>query len=130
MVGGVSTCLTGPVNAIITASGEKRRHYTAGIMVGVLALGFGLLSPVFTRLMLAAPKTFIAALAGLAMLRVLQTAFNVSFRGRFTLGALVTFLVTVADVPMLSVGAPFWGLLFGIAVSWLLERADFDAQAG
>ena len=64
------------------------------------------------------------------MLRVLQTAFNVSFRGKFTLGALVTFLVTVADVSILSVGAAFWGLLFGIAVSWLLERADFDAPAG
>lgn len=129
MVGGVSTCLTGPVNAIITASGERHRHYTAGIMVGMLALAFGLLSPVFTRLMLAAPKTFIAALAGLAMLRVLQTAFNVAFSGRFSLGALVTFLVTVADVPILNVGAPFWGLLFGIAVSWLIERADFDAPA-
>jgi len=33
----------------------------------------------------------IAALAGLAMLRVLQTAFTVSFRDRFALGALVTF---------------------------------------
>jgi benzoate membrane transport protein len=130
MVGAVSTCLTGPVNAIITASGEKHRHYTAGIMVGVLALAFGLLSPVFTRLMLAAPKAFIAALAGLAMLRVLQTAFSVSFRGRFTLGALVTFLVTVADVPIFNIGAPFWGLVFGIVVSWLLERADFAATAG
>jgi len=129
MVGAVSTCLTGPVNAILTASGEKRRQYTAGIMVGVLALGFGLLSPVFTRLLLATPKAFIAALAGLAMLRVLQTAFTISFRGRFTLGALVTFLVTVADVAIFNIGAPFWGLVFGIAVSWLLERADFSASS-
>jgi len=129
MVGTVSTCLTGPVNAIITASGEKHRHYTSGIMVGVLALAFGLLSPVFTRLLLATPAAFIAALAGLAMLRVLQTAFSISFGGRFTLGALVTFLVTVADVAILNVGAPFWGLVFGVAVSWLLERADFAARA-
>jgi benzoate membrane transport protein len=129
MVGTVSTCLTGPVNAILTASGEKHRHYTAGIMVGVLALGFGLLSPVFTHLLLATPKAFIAGLAGLAMLRVLQTAFTVSFGGRFTLGALVTFLVTVADVPMFNVGAPFWGLVFGLAASWLLERSAFSAPA-
>jgi benzoate membrane transport protein len=129
MVGAVSTCLTGPVNAILTASGEKQRQYTAGIMVGVLALGFGLLSPVFTRLLLATPKAFIAALAGLAMLRVLQTAFTISFRGRFTLGALVTFLVTVADVAIFNIGAPFWGLVLGIAVSWLLERADFSASS-
>jgi benzoate membrane transport protein len=125
MVGTVSTCLTGPTNAIISASGERERHYTAGIFVGVLALAFGLLSPLFTRWMLATPPAFIAALAGLAMLRVLQTAFSVSFRGRFTLGALVTFLVTIADVAILRIGAPFWGLVAGFTVSWLLERNDF-----
>jgi benzoate membrane transport protein len=124
-VGAVPTCLTGPVNAIISSSGETHRHYTAGIFVGLLALGFGLYAPVFTHLMLATPKAFIAALAGLAMLRVLQTAFTVSFKERFALGALVTFLVTVADVPLLNIGAPFWGLVFGYAASRLLERRDF-----
>lgn len=126
-VGAVSTCLTGPVNAIISSSGDKSRHYTAGILVGILALGFGLASPVFVRLMLATPKAFIAALAGLAMLRVLQAAFTISFKDRFALGALVTFLVTVADVPILNIGAAFWGLVFGFATSWLLERGDFAA---
>ncbi len=130
LVGTVSTCLTGPVNALISASGERHRHYTAGIAVGIFALAFGLFAPVFTRLMLAAPPAFVATLAGLAMLRVLQTAFTVSFRERFTLGALVTFLVTVADVPIFNVGAPFWGLVIGYAVSRLLERNDFSAAAG
>jgi benzoate membrane transport protein len=128
-VGTVSTCLTGPVNAIISASGDRRRHYTAGILVGLLALGFGLASPVFVGLLLATPKAFIAALAGLAMLRVLQTAFTISFKDRFALGALVTFLVTVADVAIFNIGAPFWGLVFGFAASWLLERGDFRAAA-
>jgi len=128
-VGTVSTCLTGPVNAIISGSGEKHRHYSAGIFVGLLALAFGLFSPVFTHLMLATPKAFIAALAGLAMLRVLQTAFTVAFKDRFSLGALVTFLVTVADVAILNIGAPFWGLVIGYATSWLLERGDFSRPA-
>ncbi len=128
-VGAVPTCLTGPVNAIISSSGDKRRHYTAGIFVGLLALGFGLFAPVFTRLMLGTPKAFIAVLAGLAMLRVLQTAFTVSFRGSFALGALVTFLVTVADIPILTIGAPFWGLVFGYVTSRLLERGDFAIKA-
>ena len=44
------------------------------------------------------------------------------FGERFTLGALVCFLVTVADVPILNVGAPFWGLVLGLAVSRALER--------
>lgn len=125
LVGAVSTCLTGPVNALISASGERSRHYTSGLIVALMALPFGLLSPTFARLLLATPKAFIATLAGLAMLRVLQGAFSISFRGRFTLGALVTFVVTVADVPIFSIGAPFWGLLIGFAVSWFLERGDF-----
>jgi benzoate membrane transport protein len=127
LVGAVSTCLTGPVNAIISGSGERHRHYTAGILVGLLALAFGLASPALTNVMLATPGAFIAALAGLAMLRVLQTAFSISFRDRFALGALVTFLVTVADVPILGIGAPFWGLVLGFLASRLLEREDWRA---
>ena len=129
VVGSVSTCLTGPTNAIITSSGERSRHYTAGIFTGVLAVIFGLLSPAFTRLMLHAPKAFIMALAGLAMLRTLQAAFVTSFKDRFTLGALVAFLVTVTDLGLLNIGAAFWGLLAGFVISWLLERPDFVAAA-
>jgi len=54
----------------------------------------------------------------------------VSFRDRFALGALVTFLVTVADVAIFSIGAPFWGLVLGFAVSWMLEREDFRGLRG
>jgi benzoate membrane transport protein len=42
----------------------------------------------------------------------------------------VTFLVTVANVPIPNIGASIWALVFGIAVSWLLERVDFAAPAG
>jgi benzoate membrane transport protein len=125
LVGTVSSCLTGPTNAIIASSGERSRHYTGAIFVGVLALAFGLFSSTFTALMLAAPATFIAVLAGLAMLKVLQSAFATAFRERFALGALASFLITVADLPILGIGAAFWGLVIGLAVAWLMERADF-----
>lgn len=91
----------------------------------MLAIFFGLLAPVLVRLMLSAPKAFIMVLAGLAMLRVLQAAFVASFEERFTFGALVAFLVTVADLGLLNIGAAFWGLLAGFAVSWFLERRNF-----
>ena len=105
--GGVSTCLTGPTNAIVSSSGEKSRHYTGGIFVGLLALMFGLLAPTFTRFLLDAPEAFVMTLA------------------RFTLGALIAFLVTVADLPLFNIGAAFWGLVAGILVSRLLERDDY-----
>ena len=123
-VGTVSTCLTGPTNALLSASGERSRQYTAGVVCGLLAVLFGLFAPLFTDAMLAAPPAFVATLGGLAMLRVLQSSFVTAFSTRLTLGALVTFVVTVADVSVLAVGAPFWGLLAGLAVSWLLERRD------
>jgi benzoate membrane transport protein len=61
---------------------------------------------------------------------VLQAAFIAAFKDRFTLGALVCFLVTVADLAVLNIGAAFWGLIAGLAVSWLLEKRDFSAPAG
>jgi len=122
LVGAVSTCLTGPVNAVISNTGKSERQYTAGVFVAILAMGFGLLAPFFTRLLLGTPAPFIATLAGLAMLRILQSAFNASFGGRSTFGALVCFLVTVADVAIFRIGAPFWGLVLGVAASRLLER--------
>lgn len=128
IVGGVSSCLTGPTNAIVVSSGEQKRQYSAAMFVGFLALVFGLLAPTFTRLLLGSPKSLVVALAGLAMLRVLQMAFSTAFKERFSLGALVAFLVTVADVPLLNVGAAFWGLVAGLAISWLLERPDFAAE--
>ena len=87
-------------------------------------MAFGLLAPFFTRLLLATPPAFIATLAGLAMLRILQSAFAASFSGRSSFGALVCFLVTVADLSILRIGAPFWGLVFGVAASRLLEKEE------
>ena len=125
LFGAVSTCLTGPVNAVLSTTGETREQYKGALWFCALCVLFGLLAPLFTRVLLATPPAFVATLAGLAMLRVLQTAFSASFGGRFSFGALVCFLVTVADVPILHIGAPFWGLVFGLASAWLLERRDY-----
>ena len=128
LVGSSSTCLTGPVNAIISSGSERSTQYVAGLLVALLALAFGLFAPVFTHYMLAAPPALIAVLAGLAMLRVLGAAFVAAFNGTFTLGAVVTFLVTVAGLPILNIGAPFWGLVFGVATSFVMERGDFGRK--
>jgi len=68
-------------------------------------------------------------LAGLAMFKILQAALTTCFREKFTLGALIAFLVTVADLPLFNIGAAFWGLVAGILVSRLLERQDYAAAA-
>lgn len=121
-VGAVSTCLTGPTNALLTASGPRRRHYTSALVCGAIAIVVGLLAPAFVRLLLAMPVAFVAALGGLAMLRALEGAFRAAFSATHVMAALVTFLVTVSEVTFLNIGAAFWGLVAGVVVHALLER--------
>ena len=127
--GGSPTCLTGPTNALISSSGEKHSHYTAGVIIGLFALAFGLFAPTLTGWMLATPPAFIAALAGIALFKVLQASFTSAFGGKFQLGALMCFLVTVSELAIFRIGAPFWGLVFGTLVSLAIERGDFETES-
>lgn len=131
LFGAVCTCLTGPANAILMTSGERRDHYIAALIWAGFAVLFGVFAPAIVRLALGVPEGFIYVIGGLAMLHVLRQSFVAAFSGKFALGALVTFVVTVTDlmpevrVQIFGIGAPFWGLVFGVAVSLLLERGDF-----
>lgn len=122
LLGTTSTCLTGPTNALIVSGPRKERHYTAAMVTAVGAILVGLVSPAFVGFMLAMPVSFIAALAGVAMLIPLRNAFLAGFKGSFSTGALVCFLITVSELTLLGITAPFWGLVFGGVVGWLLDR--------
>ena len=126
--GCVSTCLAGPSSAVLASSTETKRHWIAGVALGVLTILFGVFSPLVTQLVLETPAAFVAALAGLALLRVLQATFQTAFRQQFSLGALVAFLVTLGGSSILGIGAPFWGIVFGVAASLILERTDFSKK--
>jgi benzoate membrane transport protein len=125
LFGAVSTCVTGPVNGILNSSGDPARRYMGGVVFGSLLLVFGVLAPPAAQLALAMPATFVALLGGLAMFHVLRGAFVSAFSGRFQIGALVAFIVTVAGLPVATIGAPFWGIVFGTVASLLFERDDF-----
>ena len=127
--GAVPLCVAGPGNAILNSSGALEHRWFGGVVFGVLMVLFGLAAEATVALALAVPPAFIAVLGGLAMLSVLQAAFGQAFGGRFPLGALVSFLVTVSGVSIANIGAPFWALVFGYAASRLLERRQFEAVA-
>lgn len=135
LFGSVCTCLTGPANAILCTSGEPRNHYIGALMWGAFAVLFGLFAPGITSVALAVPDAFIYVIGGLAMLRVLQQSLAAAFGGKFTAGAVVCMAVTVTELipearfALLGIGAPFWGLVFGIAASLLLEPEDFRRPA-
>jgi benzoate membrane transport protein len=120
-IGNITTCLTGPTNALIVAGPHRERHYAAAMVTALGAVAVGLFSPAFVGFMLAMPVSFIAALAGIAMLTPLKNAFVAGFSGAFSTGALVCFLVTVSEITLLGITAPFWGIVFGCLVAWLLD---------
>jgi benzoate membrane transport protein len=133
--GAVSTCLAGPSNALLTAVGERPRQYIAGITCGILAIATGIAAPMLVRGLGYVPTTFVAALAGLAMLDPLRGAFTAAFSvspedrpsSRPPYGPLVTLLVTISGIQVLGLGAPFWGLIAGIVVARLLDRVTESA---
>ena len=121
-IGTVPTCVTGPANGILNVSGEKERRYAGGLVFGALMILFGVFAPITTATALALPVAFIGLVGGLAMFDVVRAAFLHAFSGKLSVGALTTFVVTVADRPIANIGAPFWAIVFGLAVAYLLER--------
>ncbi len=126
--GSVPACVTGPVNAILTSVDPPERRWAGGIVFGALIGLFGLFAPVAAGVAAGLPPAFVAVLGGLAMLPVLNGAFASAFaaaagRGAAgALGPLVAFVVTVSGIAPLNIGAPFWGLVFGSAVWFLIDR--------
>jgi benzoate membrane transport protein len=119
-------CLTGPANAIIVSSGERMRHYAAALVFGLAMIMFGLFAPVAVDLAAALPTQFIAVLGGLALLPVLRSTFVAAFSsGRFTFGALVSFVTATSGIALLHIGGAFWALVFGTAASFAFEHRDF-----
>ena len=125
--GSVPTCVTGPANAFLVSSGKREHQYMGGILFGLMFAGVGILAPLLTQVATTMPRVFITALGGLAMLPVLINAFRAAFGGgadggKPGLGPLVSFVVTLSEITLFNIGAPFWGIVFGFAVHLGLDR--------
>ena len=128
--GSQSACLAGPMTGIVTNPrvGPKEARYAAAVVTGLLWMLFGLFAPMATALSQILPSSLIGLLAGLALLDVLARCFYAAFSERFRLGALFTFIITLSGIRLFNIGAPFWGLIGGTAISIILERADFQSR--
>jgi len=127
LFGSVPICVAGPSNAAMCSNGRAEQRFVAGIVYGLLFLAFGIFAPVAADLSSTLPIAFIGVLGGLALLRALQSWMAIAFSGDLSLGALTAFLVALSGISIFHIGAPFWGLVFGAATSWLVERATLQA---
>jgi benzoate membrane transport protein len=131
--GGHNANIAGPMTAICSSeqAGENREgRYVATLINGVLFALFGIFAGAAVALVSALPATLIAAVAGLAMIGVLISAFRGAFGAPgFQSGALVALVIAMSGVTILNISSPFWALLGGVLVSLTVETKDFRAGA-
>jgi benzoate membrane transport protein len=96
---------------------NPKTRYFAGVASGVAYSVAALFAGIFSALYGAFPLELTAILAGLALLPVITASLTDALEKKdFRDSAVVTFLVTISGVSGWGVGAPFWGLIAGIAV--------------
>ncbi|WP_148499840.1 benzoate/H(+) symporter BenE family transporter [Paenibacillus ihumii] len=101
---------------------DSKKRYIAGIACGIFYIIVGIFGVTLAALFLILPATFIATLAGLALLGTIGGSLAGALtdpKGRET--ALITFLATAANVTLLGVGGAFWGLVAGLAAHLVMH---------
>lgn len=103
-------------------SGPPSGRYWAAVISAALTIALALAATPVASLLNVLPKSYIYALAGLAILASLQDALEKSFSGELRFGALVGFIVAATPFAILGISSAFWAIVAGLAASWVVER--------
>jgi benzoate membrane transport protein len=109
-------------------AGPSEARYWGVIVSALLTLLIAFAGTTIAALVNVLPRSYVSALAGLAILGALQESLEKSFSGPLRFGALVAFLVAVTPFAILGVSSAFWALIAGVVISALLEREELLKQ--
>jgi benzoate membrane transport protein len=117
-----SAAITAAIGTGEHAEPNPKRRYTAGVACAIFYIAVGLFGTTMVGAFSVLPAAMLAALGGLGLLPALasSTADALSDPG-YREAAIVTFLVTISDIHPLNLGAPFWGLLAGVAAHQVVK---------
>ena len=114
--------ITAAICAGPEAHPDKDKRWPAPIAAGVVYLLLAPAASLAAAFIVASPPLLIQAVAGLALLSSLTAALAGALVHEETrLPAIFTFVITASGITMIGVGAPFWGLVGGIAMLVLLR---------
>jgi len=123
--GSYSICLAAMTAAICTdntVDPNPAKRYHATLFAGFYWLLIGIFGATFVALFFALPKSFLMALAGLALIgTITQSISNCVADESSREPAIITLLVSASGITLFGVGAAFWGLIAGIAASVFLR---------
>jgi benzoate membrane transport protein len=109
-------------------AGPKEGRYWANIVAASLTILLAIAAAPVMSLIGVLPKSYVFALAGLAVLSALQDAFEKAFGTNLRFSALVAFGVAATPFAILGITSAFWAIVAGLAVALLVERADLLAH--
>lgn len=124
--GGITIVLAAITAALCTdrnAHEDPARRYIAGIASGVFFLVGGCFAGTIVLLFTALPATFIAVLAGLALLGAIGSNL-VAMAGQpgHLDASVITFLATASGMTLFGLGSAFWGVVIGTFAYLLLHK--------
>lgn len=121
-----SVTVAGPVTAITSSddAGPKESRWVAALIKGIIQVFIALLAGILVPFLRSLPSTVTSVLAGLAMISLFITAFEVAFssKNNFQIGAFFAFIVAYSNFSIYNISSPVWSLLIGILVSLIFER--------
>lgn len=132
--GGHNANIAGPSTAITASeiSGEREGRYVASLITSVLYGLFGLLAASAVAFSNALPGSLVTMLAGLAMIPVLISAFEMTFESteKFRYGSIFALIIGMSGITISGIGAAFWSLVGGVLISLLIESSDWREANG
>ncbi|MEX8194832.1 benzoate/H(+) symporter BenE family transporter [Comamonas guangdongensis] len=101
---------------------DPSRRWIAGMAAGLCYILVGVFGVTLAAVFMALPATFIATLAGLALLGTIGASLaNALADARTREAALITFLAAAANISLLGIGGAFWGLVIGLLAHAVLN---------
>ncbi len=134
--GGVAVNMSSITAAMMSgedAHPDRRRRYWAAVVSGISYVALAFAAGTITRFAAAAPPELITAIAGLALIPALVSAFNRAFENSQQLEApALTFIIAASGMTLFGVSGAFWGLVIGATV-WVVKsltsgRASADRE--
>jgi benzoate membrane transport protein len=124
--GGITSVLTS-INAAICTSPEAHedpaKRYVGSIANGVLYVLGALFAGSIVLRFTALPQTFIAVMAGLALIGAIMTNIAVTVQDEAHREASVlAFIATASGMTFLGLGSAFWGVVVGVAAHLIFTR--------
>lgn len=124
--GGFAFNLAAITAAICTgpdADDNPDTRYRAALFAGAFYVLVGLLGATVIGLFLILPKALVLTIAALALLGIIGNSLSAALAPAGEReAALVTFMATASGFTLFSIGAPFWALLFGLAVRFIVRK--------